>query len=414
MRFFLLLCVVAASGCGGCSGTTKTEGTPCELTDAPEACGAECGVAGAEPCPAGFYCTDDNACNADCGMGIACASGYACTPDGRCVATSRDHWDVCADVSVGARLVTPRVILIVDQSSSMTQDFGGGGSRWNVLKNFLLQTPDGLIAALQDQVEFGLALYSARSGGDGGPPIGECPMITSVPPALNNYNAIETVYRPADVIEDTPTGDAVDAVLASVLSVPDPDDDPTIFIIATDGEPDRCEELDPQHGQAEAIAAVDRALAAGIRTYMISVGDEVSAGHMQDMANAGVGHTGAPYWVTGDDAGLRAALLEIVGGVLSCEVLLNGTLDVSQACTGTVSLNGRDLVCDDPNGWRALDQHRIEILGDACDELTTSNGATLEASFPCDVVLISIRSRVVRETTCRTLFATTTRRLPSR
>jgi hypothetical protein len=195
------------------------------------------------------------------------------------------------------------------------------------------------------------------------------------------------VYRPADVIEDTPTGDAVDAVLAGIVGIPDPDMDPTIFIIATDGEPDRCEELDPQNGQAEAIAAVERAFDAGIRTYMISVGDEVSAGHMQDMANAGIGMAGAPYWITGDDAGLRAALLAIVGGVLSCDVTLSGTLDVDQACTGTVSLNGRPLTCDDPNGWRAVDENHIEILGTACDELTMG-GAVLEASFPCDVVLI--------------------------
>jgi hypothetical protein len=386
MRFWALLSIFVVSACD-CSGTTSTQGSPCDLVDPPPECGMDCSAGGAA-CPAGFYCSDDGECTADCSASIGCPAGTVCTPDGRCTPTTRDRWDVCADVLLDARLTTPRVILIVDQSSSMTEDFGGSGSRWNVLKNFLLQDPGGLIEALQTQVEFGLALYSATSGGDGGPPIGECPMITSVPPALNNYNAIESVYRPADVIEDTPTGDAVDAVLASIVGVPDPDDDPTIFIVATDGEPDRCEELDPQNGQAEAIAAVERAFDAGIRTYMISVGEGVvSASHMQDMANAGVGSTGAPYWITGDDAGLRAALLSIVGGVLSCDVTLSGRLDPALACTGTVTLNGRELVCDDPDGWRVVDESHIEILGEACNELT-AGGAVLEASFPCDVVLI--------------------------
>jgi len=323
--------------------------------------------------------------------------GQYCTAEGRCFVLPGGDGsmdgdpNVCADVVVEAARVTPTVILIIDQSSSMTASFSGG-TRWDVLKGFLLDNPDGLIFSLQDQVEFGLALYSAesRDGGDGGPPIGECPRLTQVAPAPNNYDAIRRVYNPADVIEDTPTGDAIDAILDSLLSVPDPDPDPTIFIVATDGEPDRCEELDPQNGQGEAIAAVDRAFGSGIRTFMISVGEgTVSASHMQDMANAGLGRGGAEYWVAGDDATLRRALEDIVGGVLSCDISLNGTIeDITEACTGTVKLNGRDLACDDPDGWEATSPNSIRLNGSACDELTMTRGAILEASFPCDIVII--------------------------
>jgi hypothetical protein len=106
-------------------------------------------------------------------------------------------------------MVIPTVILIIDQSSSMEESFGSD-TRWNTLRDFLLESPDGLIADLQSQVRFGLAMYSAESGGANPEPIGECPMVTSVAPALDNFDAIEAVYAGAEPIEDTPTGDAID------------------------------------------------------------------------------------------------------------------------------------------------------------------------------------------------------------
>jgi hypothetical protein len=212
-------------------------------------------------------------------------------------------------------------------------------------------------------------------------------MLTTVAPAIDNYEAIRGVYEPADVIEDTPTGDSIDAVLDQFFSAPS--EDPVVIVVATDGEPDRCEELDPQNGQAEAVAAVERAYDLGIRTFMISVGEgTVSAEHMQDMANAGIGEDGAPYWVAGDDQGLRDALTAIVGGQLSCVVALNGELTLEIACEGTVLLNGRPLTCDAPDGWRAVDETHIELQGAACDELQGTPDALLEATFPCEAVTL--------------------------
>lgn len=298
---------------------------------------------------------------------------------------------ICAAQRVQARRVTPNVILVVDQSGSMTQDFGSS-NRWDVLRDALLDTPDGLIATLQPTVRFGLALYSADSDGDG-PAIGMCPMITWVDPALDNLAAIEAVYGPADPFEETPTGESIDAVLERLTMVPDPTMDPTILILATDGEPDTCAMPNPQNGQPEAIAGVERAHRAGVRTFVIGVGNDVGMALLQDVANAGVGRGAgdpdAPFWVPGDDEGLRAALLEIVGGELSCVITLEGRIeDLSQACTGTVILDGDTLRCDDPDGWHALDGTHIELTGAACERLQANPRAMLEAVFPCDVVLI--------------------------
>jgi hypothetical protein len=301
----------------------------------------------------------------------------------------------CASTLVHGSTVVPTVILIVDQSSSMTESFGGGASRWNTLRDFLLDEPDGLIASLQNRVRFGLALYSAESGGEYPDPIGECPMVTSVAPATNNFAAIADVYRQADVIEDTPTGDSIDKIVADLgVTPPAPDEqrDPIVFVVATDGEPDRCTELDPQNGQQETIDAVSRAYALGIHTFIISVGEgTVSAEHQQGVANAGLGRgpndVPAQYWVAGDDSALRKALGDIVGAQLTCDLSLDGEVVGGDPCDGTVTLNGAPLTCNDPDGWELADPRTIRLLGAACERLKNED-VLLEVSFPCTVTLL--------------------------
>ena len=199
---------------------------PCDRDDAPTGCGTSCDDA---PCRSGLYCADDDLCTADCMGDADCGDGERCDPEGRCVATTtpgtdfavepRDgSTDGCPSATVSARRVTPTVIVIVDQSSSMNQDFGGS-SRWDSLRDSLLDPGDGLIATLEDQVRFGLALYSAEAeGGSAGPPIGACPQLTEVRAMVGNYEAIRDVYEAADPIDETPTGDSIDAVLDGCLA----------------------------------------------------------------------------------------------------------------------------------------------------------------------------------------------------
>jgi len=270
-------------------------------------------------------------------------------------------------------------------------------TRWTVLRSSLLQQPGGLIDDLQSQVRFGLAMYSARSGGDGPTPIGECPIVTTVAPALDNYGAISGVYAPAEPIEDTPTGDSINKVIDDLDLSSDPDAiaDATVFVLATDGEPDRCEELDPQTDDAkrEAIEAVQRAHGMGIRTFVISVGEgTVSAEHQQAIANAGLGLDpvggAAEYWVAGDDRSLRDALISIIGGQVGCDISLNGRVRVADACVGKVTLNGEPLACNDPNGWELVDEQHIRLMGQACDDLKSRDDAILDVSFPCNVDIV--------------------------
>ncbi|MGF1464556.1 MAG: hypothetical protein ACFCGT_00350 [Sandaracinaceae bacterium] len=394
----LALAILALSGCD--FGERARAEVACEdLGRAIAAlCGDPCGPGG--DCPDGLYCGAGDTCTADCVPG-SCPDGRACSADGRCVSSDAgpavdsgpppDMNTVCANVEVDARRVTPTVILVVDQSGSMSQGFGDT-NRWNALKDSLLASPDGFIAALEDQVRFGLALYSARSS-DNENIDGECPVITIVEPALSNFSAIDDVYAPANPIDETPTGESIDALLDRLALDPDPDPDPTVFVLCTDGEPDTCAQPNPQRGQPEALAAVERAFDLGVRTFVISLANEreLSSAHLQDVANAGLGRRpgdeDAPFWRAGDDDGLRDALRTIIGGELSCELELDGRI-VGDPCLGQVRLNGVLLECNGVDGWRALDDTRIELLGEACETLKTAPGVGLEAEFPCDVVIL--------------------------
>jgi len=380
---------------GGCKSDADAPICPAFVDT--EDCQQECDSD--SDCVVGLHCLEDEGrCAAECDVTLntGCDRGERCGVGGRCepdpFSTDASGVDggtgVCADVELSARRTTPTVILVVDQSGSMNEDFGRD-SRWNVLRDALLGG-DGIIADLQSSVRFGLALFSSVSEESRGPAMGMCPMMTTVDPSLDNLDAITDVYQPADPIDETPTGDSIDFVVDWLTMVPDPSDDPILFVLATDGEPDTCAQANPQEGHEEAISSVERAFERGIQTFILSVGRDISEDHLQDVANAGIGNRDgdpdAPFWVAGDDDGLRDALMEIVGGALSCTVRLEGRINPDDACAGVVELNGTPLECGED--WEPRDESTIQILGDACDTLTESAGATLRASFPCDVILI--------------------------
>jgi hypothetical protein len=286
------------------------------------------------------------------------------------------------------------VTLLIDQSGSMSEDFAGR-SRWDALRDSLLAEPAGLITALQSQVQFGVALYSATA--EDGPVVGTCPMLTSVPAALNNRAGIAAIYESAEPIDETPTGDAI-TLAVQQLNLPanfDPLANPHAIILATDGEPDRCEDPNPGSdadsalAKQEVVQAVTAAFTRGIRTYVISVGDDLSADHQLAVANAGVGHQAgqpdAPFWRAGDDQSLRMALTEIVGTQISCDVSINTSVQ-GNACAGTVTLQNAALACNDPNGWQLVDPTHIRLMGTACTRLNADPSAVLKVSFPCDVL----------------------------
>lgn len=335
---------------------------------------------------------------------------------------------LCAELDIPTNVVAPNVTLIVDRSGSMDVAFEDTQNRWESVKEALIGTPNGLVPDLESRVRFGLTMFTEKAHRGRGAPredtsiTSQCPILELNPgelvdPAANNLQAIRQVYAPADLYRSdqtisgyvdgmlveykvetlwgTPTGATIHAMVDRRTTTLDTG--PEVFLLATDGLPRTCDPRmnDFDTGAAEAVAAIERAHTAGITTYVLWVGDltdPTAQGYVQSFANAGVGATTggtAPYWVGNDTTTLRQALTSIIQQDLSCELRLEGELlDINQACSGTVRLNGAALPCGSDNGWQAIDTTTIQLRGAACTTYKTQPASQVEASFPCGVILI--------------------------
>lgn len=297
----------------------------------------------------------------------------------------------CPSVVASLDPVIPTVMLLLDQSGSMSAGYGGGLTRYQAMVEALANPTSGVVAQLAGQVKFGASLYTSHGGNAGG----TCPILQTVAPAMDNYAAIDALLRGNGPDGDTPTGESISAVTQVLLGIPvNPDDGPSplVIVVATDGEPDTCAVPNPQQGQPESIAAAQAAYAAGVRLYMLGVGDEVGAPHLQDMANAGAGlpvggATNAPYYQANDPAALVAAFQQIVNGVRECTFTVDGTVDLAQAPFAEVVLNGVVLGYQDPNGWHMVDEHTLQLDGAACDTFKNDPSVNFSATFPCGAII---------------------------
>jgi hypothetical protein len=254
----------------------------------------------------------------------------------------------------------------------------------------------GVVKSLESTVRFGMALYTFG----GGP---TCPELVEVnPPALNNHAALDGVYSQQGPASNTPTGDSITAVTPQMVAFAEPG--PKLIILATDGDPDRCENPDghDQTSKNEATAAAQAAYAQGIEMVIIAVGDEVSNIHQQDMANAGKGlpvPANNPCDQAADPANCAKtyepatkqemidAFNEIILGQRTCVFSLDGQVVAGKECEGTVVVNGQAVPCNDPDGWQLNSPSEIEFVGATCDTIMNDPNVVVEASFPCDAII---------------------------
>jgi hypothetical protein len=184
----------------------------------------------------------------------------------------------CIKAKVEFTPVIPNVVLLIDQSLSMTDEAGFGALveqeqlagtyvpwgcpetpgdppdspdqadydwRWNVVRNVLFNPDKGIVKPLQDSVRFGMALYSSENGSVA-PPGGEagvCPMLTEVPIVememnFGNYDQMLEQMQCSSLVSDTPTRESL-AKTAEQFADLDVKG-PKIIVLATDGLPDSC------------------------------------------------------------------------------------------------------------------------------------------------------------------------------
>jgi hypothetical protein len=298
---------------------------------------------------------------------------------------------VCVDLEVDFERVTPTVVLLIDRSGSMTQNFENGVDRWDTLVNTLTDPQSSLVKKLEGSVRFGMSLYTSEGGFGGGDTPRECPILTSVGIGLGNFSEISSVLKveangPSG---DTPTAESMARVAAELTAFGE--EGPKSIILATDGDPDTCADPMANNNAGSkdlSVAAVRAAYVAGIPTHVISVGNQVTASHLKALAEAGAGgDPSAEAYTALNTAALVSAFSEIIGSVRTCDFTLAGTVKAGSAGLGTVVLDGAPLVFGSADGWEMPNESTVRLLGQAC-ETVQEDASGISMTFPCDVIQI--------------------------
>jgi hypothetical protein len=232
-------------------------------------------------------------------------------------------------------------------------------------------------------------------------------MLTEVDLDFGTHEAMLDSFECSDLIEDTPTRESLTATAEALAAMGF--DGPKVIVLATDGEPDNCtcpdwdsdtgEEcagghtvqrggMDMTPAKAEQYDVVEEAARIfdelGITVEVINVSDpdnESLATHLDDVAQRGGASSGAS--IDGFNPGaLSDAFQGIIDGVRSCAIDLDGEISEGKEDTGAVTLDGVELVLDDPDGFRVNTPTQIELLGAACETIK-SGDHELDISFPC-------------------------------
>ena len=398
-----------------------------------DSCGIDC--ESTDECPEGQFCTPGGGtCQKECEPGddSSCSPSQECNENGKCVA--KNDIDVnlgggggmgggenedCIEVEVTFEPEIPNVVLLIDQSASMTGDdriqeaIDSGAYvgwdcepnenwRWNVVRNVLLNPETGIVKPLEDKVRFGLTTYSSEDGfGSSGDQT--CPLLTEVDIAFDNHQAMLDAFQCNDLVNDTPTRESLTAT-AEKLAAADLDG-PKVIVLATDGAPDTCEcddwgpgngdvcDTDVEYmGMTYTAAQYEQILVAleagrihdelGITIEVINIGEANLKGHLDSVAAYGGAVSGESIDGTNPVA-LNDAFQSIIDGVRSCVIDLDGKITKGSEDTGTVTLDGEELEYNGDDGWVVLGPSQIELVGAACEKIK-SGDHDIDVNFPCD------------------------------
>lgn len=284
----------------------------------------------------------------------------------------------CARVDFMATSVVPSIQLVIDGSGSMANYLPGTTTtRYQAMRDALVGST-GVVQQLQSKVYFGASLYTSDS---------PCPrMYTTQARMMNNFGQVQQLIDSRAPNGNTPTPDAINAAVAGFAATPAPMGSPPIIVLATDGLPNSCNGGDTQ---AESVTAAANAYVANIRTFVLGI-DGVNDTFLQNVANAGqgvqAGQPNAKFYTANSPQALKDAFEQIIGGVASCELNINGTVDPELAKGGTVTLNGTTLTYG--QDWEVVNSTTIRLVGQACEDLKSSPNSQVQASFPCGAVIL--------------------------
>lgn len=353
---------------------------------------------------------------------------------------------MCQQFEINFEPKIPTVTVLVDRSGSMfpcltgmdstTPCMNQADSAWGRTKSAILP----VIQSLQADVRFGFVSFMGVAAQ-------QCPMLSKVPAALNNYQAIADVYeglafrKPTDKWE-TPTRRTLETVGADLMADTSAGDKYILFI--TDGEPDWCDDGNSLCPPDSVIGEIQTLKAAGITTIVVGLQSkffDLPPGILKGFATAGAGEptlpplrangtindffdqcNGVPNWAADfaktakpaqrgqtigtytlagggatepykpdptDQAMLVAQLSAALSGVKSCTFDLGGKIrvDLTQLSKAGVLIEGAVIPLNATDGWHMVNETQLELVGSACATWRKPESKTIKFNFPCEIIV---------------------------
>ena len=319
---------------------------------------------------------------------------------------------VCEVVHLTADPQTPDMMIVLDRSGSMQE-----GGRWNPSVSAVRR----VTMELQSRIRFGLAMFPDPAVKDAGQAVTsllDCftqpdpqaciDMVTAA--ANSSVCAPGAVVVQVAPMNSMPIGQALDSTrpnggtptsqtLEKLLTVyagmpvgPDAKDVHQKYVLlVTDGQPTCPAGAGQQTTQPDIDAAnkaIEALLAKDVKTYVIGydttgAGNEMLAAVLDGFAMRG-GTGDMKHRPVEDENSLLTELQRITGQIVGCSFTLDKP--PSRADFVLVTLDGKQINLDAPNGWKLVGDRTVELSGAACDAFRSAGTHILDAEVQCSVV----------------------------
>jgi len=344
--------------------------------------------------------------------------------------------DACQEHSVVFERRIPSVFVLVDRSGTMFEP--ENAPAWTPLRDGVLQVIEGL----QHEVRFGFGAFTGEIDQT-------CPIFDQVPPNLDNFEPIRTVYsglgKPAK--GETPTNLALPLAREALLNDTAATGGKYILFV-TDGEPDYCSDGDGVCPVDSVAFHLQRYFAEGIQTLILGLTTTavpVPPGGLEAWANAGAGQPVELYrhrdgrvitptvlwdecnfkapWMAdamsdgGRNRDMRPALAtysspggtapvfkpdslnvmdltnkiaQAIQGVKSCSFDLQGRITVilERQQSGAVFIQGNPVPWGEQDGWHMVSETELVLVGAACEQWQRPESTEIDFEFPCDTIIV--------------------------
>jgi hypothetical protein len=209
--------------------------------------------------------------------------------------------DACQHFDVQFLPKIPLVFVLADQSGSEFDTIkgadGGNTDEFDPMRTATL----AVVQSLQSEVAFGFGAYT---GINPNTTPNMCPILPTVPIALDNYAAIATLYNsitPPTFKAETPAQMSLEKVSQILLQTAASQSDAggaqpggKYILFVTDSETDFCDDGDAVCPADAVIAEIEKLYGEGIQTLILGIGSSltsISGPVLQSFANAGAGVT---------------------------------------------------------------------------------------------------------------------------